>query len=797
MKPVRSAGLLHAALLVLVAWMLLFRLAADAPIHISSNPGVHFDPPSKCHNARNRVLFGRWITDEWTPYIHSPLYTLLQSLVFRLAGIGLAQLRLLSVACSLVTLAAMWILLRREFNYPVAFLATVLLAFSLVFQVYGRSGLLEPLEITMTMITAVFLSLAGSAYLQGRSFSGHLAVTAASLAAWAAVLSKPLGAPALLAVPLTLLLFLRGRDRLTALVLSLATIGGIGLIYYRFFFLPHRALFHREWGHVASHAGLHSHIPVRAWLRQPILVSMPHTEPLVIAAVLGTAAVFAAVILDAAWRKRAGILFCACMFVLASQLLAFSFYRPERYYYPLLPLAAVLAPVGAYRLSEFLQDRAVRMRLIAPAAVVYWVATAFIMFFMLHRRWWNRWHLSPSAELSLSLAVGVAVVSLACAGGSVLRRHPVLLAATRRLLLPVAVCMAVAAYSVENLGRWWKWKHHAHYSMRDFSRFVGDMLADAVIAGESPLFAVIENRHRALKVTGYHLNWGPMKTNGVTHVLTKSAHGYTGFYRRLAPETMQGAVLLDRPVIAGLRFLFWATRLEPITVSSCRKQATGGLSLRVANPDPHTTRLLDCIAVAQVPDAFPAAAGAAVEIPPGESRAVRLQLPPEADSSSSTIWLIKPMDWMQSESHRCLTEGMQRVWEDARAAGVLTRTFLRPGKRVREPVRGAVIFPRSELPSGTVVVGARLRGKLQPEDDCILSLWTGGRETMRERIRAEQLIYRRYRPFVMAAVHAGGEASVRVDFRGTGEVYVDGLLLAGMEELDRIAEWHSESGTIK
>ncbi|HIE11288.1 MAG TPA: hypothetical protein EYP62_06700 [Kiritimatiellae bacterium] len=792
MKPARSGALLQTALLILVAWMLLFRLAADAPIHISSNPGVHFDPPSKCHNARNRVLFGRWNVDEWTPYIHGPLYTLLQGLIFRLTGVGLAQLRLLSVGCSLIALAAIGFLLRREFNYPAALSAAILLAFSLTFQVYGRSGLLEPLEIAMTMTAAVFLSLAGSAYRRAHRFPAHLAVAAASLAAWGAVLSKPLGAPALVAVPLALAIFLRGRDRLCALIISLAVIGGIGFLYYRFFFLPHRALFHREWGHVAAHAGLRSHIPLRAWLKQPLLISMPHTEPLIIAAVLGMAAVFSAGIRDAAWKERAGVLFCAWMFFLASQLLAFTYYRPERYYYPLLTYAAVLVPAGAYRLSQFMHSPAGRLRLITPATAVYCMAIAFVTFFALDR-WWDRWHLSPSGALSVSLAVGIAVVSLAGVGGTLVRRRPILRGVGRRLILPVAFCSAVAAYSIDNLGKWWKWKHHAHYSMRDFSRFVGVMLTDAVIAGETPLFAVIENRHRALKVTEYHLNWGPMRTNGVTHVLTKAAHGYTRFYRRLAPQTMKDAVLLDRPVIAGLRFLFWATRLEPISVSSWRKRASGELSLLVANPDAHTTRLLDCIAVTQLPDASPVASGAAVEIPPRGSRTVRLQLPADSDSSRSTVWLIKPMDWTQSESDHCVAEGMKRIWEDARAAGILTRTFLRPGKRVREPVEGAVILPRSDLRPGTIVIGARLRGRLQSEDDCILSLWTDGRQTMRERINAQQLSDRRYHPFVMAAVHAGGEASVRVDFRGTGQLYVDGLLLAATEELDSIAEWRGES----
>jgi 4-amino-4-deoxy-L-arabinose transferase-like glycosyltransferase len=86
------------AILALVVFTLLPRviyLGADPPVDFQM--GFMPDEGAWAHNARQHVLFGRWIMDEHNPGIFAtPLYSLALSLLYRLIGIGLVETRLLS-----------------------------------------------------------------------------------------------------------------------------------------------------------------------------------------------------------------------------------------------------------------------------------------------------------------------------------------------------------------------------------------------------------------------------------------------------------------------------------------------------------------------------------------------------------------------------------------------------------------------------------------------------------------------------------------------------------------------------
>jgi len=776
-------------LILLMGMMLAWHPAADAPIHISENPGVHFDPPSKCHNARNRILFGRWVTDEWTPYIHSPLYTLLQAALLRLLGVGLAQLRVLSILCSVLTLAMLWHLLRREQGSATALIALVLCGFSLVFLVYGRSGLLEPLEIATIFLTAGLVSYSVTRHHQGYAARGHLGAALASVTAWLALLSKPLAAPVLLAVPLAFLISLRGRARRQVLILTLSIVAIIGLMYLFFFFLPHRDLFRREWGHVVEHAGRHGRLSPDAWYHQPILVSMPRAKPLMAAGILGLAAVLAPG-RRAARGAGGGVLFLGLTFLLISQILAFSYYRPERYYYPLLPLAAVLAASGWHRLQQSLEEPDARARLVSPAIMLYWAAATYLIFLGLHPSW-HTWHVPWLGALSASAALAVAAVSFTAVLFARCRTAP---APVRRALgraLTVAGTIALVAYCAHNLGSWWKWHHHAHYSMYGFSRCLGTRLHQAVIAGESPLFAVIENRHRALKVTRYHMNWGPFRQAGATHVITKVHDSYYSFYRRIAHRWFRNAVLLDNPVVAGIPFRLYALGLRPLRVQY-EIRPDQQVVLTISNPDTHTDRVLDCLAVHEAAQAPVFASATTVVVRTRATRSVTFPLAADAQGSRLRIWILKPMTWTQAECHKCRAEGLQRIWEDARAAGNLARTFVRPGKKPVSPRKGRILLVRRLPPEGLLLCGARMRGVPGRGDQYLLSVTTDKTRAIIQRIAPDRIAPDRYTPFVYAVRIHGGKARVEVSFEGTGMLFVDGLLAATAAELDRLAEWQAD-----
>ncbi len=55
--------------------------------------------------ARNQVLFGRWVLDDFNQgYFAAPLHTAMIWLSFRLGGVCLEQTRLVSALCGLTTI---------------------------------------------------------------------------------------------------------------------------------------------------------------------------------------------------------------------------------------------------------------------------------------------------------------------------------------------------------------------------------------------------------------------------------------------------------------------------------------------------------------------------------------------------------------------------------------------------------------------------------------------------------------------------------------------------------------------
>src|SRR5215831_20288183 len=56
------------------------------------------------HNARNRALWGVWRSDNWNPVFLTPVFTGLEYAVFRSAGVGTWQARVVPIASGLAAL---------------------------------------------------------------------------------------------------------------------------------------------------------------------------------------------------------------------------------------------------------------------------------------------------------------------------------------------------------------------------------------------------------------------------------------------------------------------------------------------------------------------------------------------------------------------------------------------------------------------------------------------------------------------------------------------------------------------
>src|SRR5437773_1084880 len=91
--------------ITLMVGLRLVALNSDAYWRLSWSSALFTDEGFYIHNARNLVLFGHARTDDFNNALLMPTLHLVQVAVFRCFGVGVNQARMISVVCSLLTLA--------------------------------------------------------------------------------------------------------------------------------------------------------------------------------------------------------------------------------------------------------------------------------------------------------------------------------------------------------------------------------------------------------------------------------------------------------------------------------------------------------------------------------------------------------------------------------------------------------------------------------------------------------------------------------------------------------------------
>jgi len=135
-----------ALILVVAAVLRTQHIKADPPTilpEISGSAGCYFDEGIYCHNARNKILFGKWITDEWNPLVYNAPLTMIYYLGFKLFGISIVTVKAINIIFSLLGILLFHAGLQRYLKSGPALALTVLFAFDFYWLMYNRLGLLE------------------------------------------------------------------------------------------------------------------------------------------------------------------------------------------------------------------------------------------------------------------------------------------------------------------------------------------------------------------------------------------------------------------------------------------------------------------------------------------------------------------------------------------------------------------------------------------------------------------------------------------------------------------------------
>ncbi|HSE68161.1 MAG TPA: glycosyltransferase family 39 protein [Gemmatimonadales bacterium] len=184
----REIGLVLLLLAVVLVPRVL-RLAADPPVDFQT--GYLPDEGAWAHNARQHVLFGRWVMEEHNPALFAaPLYTATLAGVYRLFGVGLIQTRLLSAIAGAMTCLLLYGLLRADRSSRDSLPPVLILGFSYFMLTNNRVGFTESLQ--LLLITATTLAVLSSARRPWWGVIGGVCFVAALLAKPSAAVLGPI-----------------------------------------------------------------------------------------------------------------------------------------------------------------------------------------------------------------------------------------------------------------------------------------------------------------------------------------------------------------------------------------------------------------------------------------------------------------------------------------------------------------------------------------------------------------------------------------------------------------------------
>lgn len=147
-------------ILALAAGLRLQHLKADPPpllVHLTNSAGIYFDEAMYCHNARNKVLFDTWMTDDWNPVLYNAVLTGIYYAGFKVFGLSIVTMKVVNVLFGLLGITFLYLAIRRYLSASYALGFASLFAVDFYWTMYNRIGLLENFSTLFFILSFYFV----------------------------------------------------------------------------------------------------------------------------------------------------------------------------------------------------------------------------------------------------------------------------------------------------------------------------------------------------------------------------------------------------------------------------------------------------------------------------------------------------------------------------------------------------------------------------------------------------------------------------------------------------------------
>lgn len=549
-------GRTHRILLLILVFAFLFglrliHLGADPPADLSISMGYYGDPGGYAANARNKVVFGTWILDEWNFMHVSPLPHYLNTVLFRLFGTGIAQMNAVPALFSCGLLFLFFLTLRRIMPFLPALAGVFLLGLNYPFLMFSRIGV-RAVEMVFFCVLALWI-------LTDRRVPDTVRLALAGAAAFLAFTVKGtflLVFPAIILGTASYVFFQSGKSvgkTLTSLVVFGSGMAALAAAWFFLLFLPNKEMFlafgTENYGWLAPtrlQTALANfwHRPLFYFQSSPVTTSLAGLGFLAVAFRWLTA------------PKKVTLVEGAAAVWLMSNIVYFSiiYYRPARHF---IPLIAAMAFLAVFFLRDIYGRETLQKPRKAPLLFFFplfgWIVYAVSTVVIIRGRPLSLEDMQARIVMTAAVAVLASLLVLLA-----LKIWPAKWAVSlSRPVRTAAVVLLVLASTAADGRAYLKWALAPPYDMRTISRDFEAAFDHMVLGGLLAPVISLETRHRAHAYYTDYINKGLdfLDKYGITHVFLTTYAVEKIYFENDFPEAMAKARLLAR-------YPLWRTHVE-------------------------------------------------------------------------------------------------------------------------------------------------------------------------------------------------------------------------------------------
>jgi len=147
--------LIFVSIIMLSIGLRIYSPLADLPNDISISGSIYTDEGNQCHNSRSKVLYGKWYEDDWQITRYNPILPYFKYLIFKTFGVGLLQVRAVTILFSILILLLMYLIFKSYFSLLLSLLGTALVGLNFFVIMYGKIGTFE-IPMVFWMIFSIY-----------------------------------------------------------------------------------------------------------------------------------------------------------------------------------------------------------------------------------------------------------------------------------------------------------------------------------------------------------------------------------------------------------------------------------------------------------------------------------------------------------------------------------------------------------------------------------------------------------------------------------------------------------------